>query len=391
MNVVYDDKIKFSIFLFGISYFFIFFSVESAFCIQSILLPIFFLICYFIISRKKVKFNNIFIYCLSLFFLYFVSTLINMLKFQLGFKSIIQLFYQLIIFIWFILLTNDNCNKREVDFCEKCMVITCFLSSCFVLFQNLILSDTIFSLKNFFGYRIDKNFYSAFMCMGGIVLFDLILYSKFDIKKLFAFLVILIGILFSNSRSSMIAFFISCIISIFVFFGKKITFNRIFLLIFMALVTFIMYKPILNLLPSWMYNRYFVTSYVDNSNKERISMWSNAFEGFFNSPIIGYGPGNMTLIPEYSQTSFGSIMSTTTMSHNTYIDMLVNGGIIGFIIFLSLLFFIFKKAFLFDKRLIPLVFSLVFTSFIVGAGKSVFFWNTLIFILLRSNYNEFDS
>lgn len=381
------ESISLEMKLFGLSFFIIFLSNESTFSIQSISLIVVLALIVFIYKNRKIRLNTNIKLLTSLAILYGVSSVFTVLKYQLsGLTPAIQMLYQLVILIWFILMTNEVHIKKEINFVINCYIGASFICSVLVLVDNFILGNTVFAIKSILGHTLDKNFFSAFICISAVLALRKILYEKNKKQNIVIFLVISTAILFSNSRASLIGLFLGIFMSIIMYLKNKVTVNKVILLVIFIVIGVMAIQPIMNLIPSWMFNRYFSFNYEDNSNIERISMWKNALDGFKKQPIIGYGPGNLTSIDEYSKTEYGSHMGTTTMSHNTYIDALVNGGIIGFIIFITFLGSIFIDVKRYDKLNLPLVLVLIFTSFIVGAGKSVFFWNTLILLKMEADY-----
>lgn len=372
--------------LFGISFFFILLSRESTFSIQSIIIIIIATIIFFAVRGMKAKLDKTTKCFCVLIGAYTISTFINIIRHQLGETAIIQIVYQIVIFLWYALITGISYAEKDIKFVNNSFIYTCVICSIIVLVNNLIFNKTIFAITSLFGYQIDKNFFSNFICLAAILSFRNILYGKSKVKYIICFSLMSLCIIFCNSRSSILALIVGVLFSIIIYLKDKITVRKLIVSILLCCIAIFVAMNVIKIIPKWMYDRYFVSSYKDNSNTDRISMWRNALQGFYNQPILGFGPGNLPSIPEYSITSFGRKIETNTISHNTYIDVLVNGGIVGTSIFIIFLFCIFKDTFKYDKSLIPLVLILIFVSFIVGAGKSVFFWNTLIFMKIESDF-----
>jgi O-antigen ligase len=111
-------------------------------------------------------------------------------------------------------------------------------------------------------------------------------------------------------------------------------------------------------------------------------MWNNATKGALESPIIGYSPGVFFNIGEFQIISTGqNISDSSVAAHNMYLDILIDGGIIGLVFFLSIIFTIAKKTF--GKRSSPvfaLMIYIVITGGILGYEKMFGFWFVLILV-----------
>jgi O-antigen ligase len=91
-------------------------------------------------------------------------------------------------------------------------------------------------------------------------------------------------------------------------------------------------------MPPTIKNRYFnIASYQDGSNALRLRYWISGLDLFRKNPIIGYGPVNTDLINK-------RITGLSNVVHNSFLSILVQYGIIGFVVFFSMPFIIFIKA-----------------------------------------------
>ena len=125
-----------------------------------------------------------------------------------------------------------------------------------------------------------------------------------------------------------------------------------------------------------------------------------AYEIFKNYPIIGVGPKNFRI--EACKKKYENINSTradrrcTTHPHNIVLEILSEQGIIGMLLFLTLLYTILRGSNLFDE-----VQFLVFISFLIfvwpiGTSGSIFAsWNGTfmwvnfgIYLFVKRNLNS---
>ena len=159
----------------------------------------------------------------------------------------------------------------------------------------------------------------------------------------------------------------------------KISFKKIIIMFGIVIVGIFFIANLKNIMPVWIYNRYFNSNYMDNSNTQRILIWKNALSGISNQPILGFGMGTFPNLKQYAYTA-----GQSTPAHQTLLDMGLYGGIIGIIIFIYLIYLIIfpivknKKT----KKYTGAIFCIFFISMILSATKSMFLWNNLIFLTL---------
>lgn len=105
----------------------------------------------------------------------------------------------------------------------------------------------------------------------------------------------------------------------------------------------------------------------------RDRLFAKALDFFLDNPIFGYGVGNVT---EYMSSSFGNGMGTT---HNTFLHMLAETGLVGFLFYIVLIFSF--SGIKLNRKLNPYQIACLVT-FIplsnVTATYSVVFWMLLI-------------
>jgi|GEM_PF-4402127 len=134
-------------------------------------------------------------------------------------------------------------------------------------------------------------------------------------------------------------------------------------------------------LPSSYRDRFLnLSSYVDESNLDRLGAWKTAMSLINLSPFFGNG--------FYSCYSLGtSFYSPYPMSvHDVYLEYAAEAGIFSLFALLILIFFpLFKKH---DKQQVAVILSLLITSGIISSQISAFFWIYIYFLYLSSNQKE---
>lgn len=111
----------------------------------------------------------------------------------------------------------------------------------------------------------------------------------------------------------------------------------------------------------------------------RIWSWNSAIQGIKERPILGWGAENYPFVYDkyYDPRNFG-IESFFDRVHNLYLEHLITGGILLFLAFLTLLFFLFKRIF---KRKKDALFSIFLAIVIAYLVQAFFLFDVLIIYL----------
>lgn len=164
--------------------------------------------------------------------------------------------------------------------------------------------------------------------------------------------------------------------------------SAVALIVFLILVA-IIYVP--DLLPEHIYNRIFnFDKYQEVTTLEgdRIDIWKNVlFELFPNSPLWGYGIGNasLALAPFY-----GRIKAV----HNSWLIVLVDLGLIGFIPWIALVFEKLKQAFKIRKKdiyVLAVIVGVIVMASTLDSAKEKYLWNGFLYVhMIMSMYDPTD-
>ncbi len=379
--------------IFGLSIWAILFMKEGTFSIQSIIIFLLALVYFYIVSKKNIfKITN----DVKIFILFIVivvlSTAINSFRHieVLSVDNITGIVYFIAIFFWYFLTTNHVYNNKDIKFIinNYCYVST--ICSILVLAQSLSGIHGKIAMVNFVGTVTDENFVSAIISMAPIYLFTNILYSDKKLKmnyiiNIFMLIINILGVCVIGSRAGMIGMIISLVAAFIIYFMRGFGLKKLLYLFLIILLVGFIASYAIKIMPQWIYIRYFGTTYMDNSNTTRLKIWENALEGIYDQPIIGFGMGTFPNLSKYTFTA-----GKSTPAHETFLDIAIYSGLTGLLIFLIFLEKIFRKFILVSNRrlYIPIVFNLIFISLIVGAEKSVFFWNNLIILKILDKYLE---
>ncbi len=153
--------------------------------------------------------------------------------------------------------------------------------------------------------------------------------QKEPIRSFFLLLPIA-AILFSFSRGAYLALVFSALSAVVIFRDEIMLFakakRRVLLgVIFSIMVSFVALQPVAQ--------RFFSAFNVrEGSNEQRIEIWKRAIGAAKENPVFGVGLGNFPSTQEVFAEDRSPINA-----HNTYIEVFVDEGMIGFLLFVSLL------------------------------------------------------
>lgn len=226
-----------------------------------------------------------------------------------------------------------NAKKINLDYCRYGLMLSALIASliliCFPSSSGYTDEGrrTIILLGNVF----DPNIVASIIMLGAFSAFYYIftLQKKHFIYKVIC-AILVIGILFTGSRGALISFVCGfLIVELYeIKKGGKSRKNAILLLGCAVIVCFAVY----NFLPEKLLKSRFSKDTIlglneyNNGSHNRYTIWQNALIVFKEKPIFGWGCGNF----------FNAIATVykECASHNLYILLLVEYGVIGFAIFI---------------------------------------------------------
>ena len=392
-----NKKVSFDAIMFALSYWLIFITFEGSFSVQ-VLFPILILmIIYkiFIDNNIKVKMDKgkrtLFYFIVALFISTITNLIINIKYFNIN--TIIGLLYFVIIFLWYIVTTNKIYSDKEIRIIKTSYILTSVICSLFLIERFLSGQTGKIAMINLVNMEIDENYVSALIAMATLFIFQDILSinKKIGIKLInIIYLVInIFAVALSGSRAALIGLAIAMGLQYVIMFFEKVNLKRILKFIMIIVIITAIGIKVLEYIPTWTYNRYFNSNYVDKSNSKRVLMWKNGMRGIMKKPLTGYSIRIFDKIPEFATINDFEIPDRVP-AHQTYLDILIYSGLLGFIPFMLFLYYLFKE---FLKKgsfkYIPMIFLFLFITNIIGAERSVFFWNTLIILtIIKDNIDS---
>ena len=114
----------------------------------------------------------------------------------------------------------------------------------------------------------------------------------------------------------------------------------------------------------------------------RTVIWKNAIELFFNSPILGVGAGST--LPAFVDAGY-----LRAVTHNFYLALLLEYGILGSMLFFILLIRILKEIQLRNNRFeVAAFWGTMAAALFLDTLTTKFFWGMLILLVIRTNLLE---
>lgn len=330
-------------------------------------------------NRVKIKKNDSMIWFIIIMMLICSSSVVWSINPLVSFKRNVA---YLLLMGFFLVTYIVNCNKREFIMIEISIIAGGVALALYMLIFNREL------LFNEYGRAVlteggGPNGLAAFMVLPLFVTLGKVFESKHIKKMIYSLFTGLLFflILMTGSRGALLGLVFACAIWLLKNFRKD---NRIQLLYFLGLTGAMLYF-VFPLLPESIVLRLFsLDSFTRDFNQilSRSTIWKDTIRYIIpNSPLLGYGSG---CAPEILYNIRGYYMGT----HNTYLNMLVEYGIVFLPIFMLFLKGIYKNISYQRNISKTMVFSaiLVIIFFLDSfAFKSL--WNVLIYCILGNRAN----
>lgn len=263
----------------------------------------------------------------------------------------------------------DSFYESQKIFLQIIIIIAClsFINSVeeeLLLIQSLIISAYVYvvytaiqiaglsdlnndSLYNITSFSEHKNLLSSylFLLLPFAVYGALLLTHFWKVVSKFIFFLIILILLFLQTRAVYIALFCSLFILSFLFFKKRPSNFKILLIgIFSLFIIVVVFSSISDSFSA----RVNIFNYQSSeSSKERLSIWRNTILLIKEYPFFGVGAGNWQyLFSKYSISHIDNIVKSSISfqrPHNDFLWILSESGIIGFSLIVFILLYILIK------------------------------------------------
>lgn len=330
---------------------------------------IFLLVAIIVIPKVRIRWYH---FAYLFWFLYKIITIFwtpNLFLFRLHIVSHVGMTALLLI------STSIPFRKKSIYIFIFMLWLSSFMTGVLFLFfkrpyEGIYISRQVIYL---FGREMDPNNLAAFLLIGILISLDLIFKKKYIVFSVALIILNFYGILLTGSRGAIVALVISTIVILFLNRKQKsINLHKIIVYLAVASILLVLMK---DFVPESIYRRIFdFKSYEDGSG--RVEIWTNALSIFKQYSILfGAGWG----------ANYG-YNALEIVAHNTFIAMLVDVGLIGFIIFFAPVIYA-SLVSTRNKNSIPIV--LLINSFVLGMFLDTinkrFFWLPIIIVFISYN------
>ena len=229
-----------------------------------------------------------------------------------------------------------------------------------------------------FGNELDPNILAAVMMVALIITVERIIQKRSGTLLIVLAAFILLGILLTGSRGGLIATAVGGVTYLVINVKNGKIRNKVMLLtlaavIAVAIVVALLPDQLISSRFSW--KSLFGFDEYESGAHNRWTIWKYALPLSLNAPIVGYGCGGFfyAIATVYRQTA----------SHNLYILLLIEGGLVGLSLFVAGLLRIFRSACKHKNHaMIALLMSVGVMSLTLDAISTKFFWMALIIATL---------
>ena len=278
------------------------------------------------------------------------------------------------IFLFLVLLTL-KLNFQEKEFIEIVFIVASVIYAILTIYSCIQNRNIRYIHSNIllFNTEIDPNFIGIPFVAASSIVLDKILIKKKKIINLSIYFILIIAIVYTASRSNLVCFIFSNMLIILIFLKRKETSLKIrFFWILLFIIMAIFGIRFISIKYSDQWNR--MIEFGENSDNGRLDLWKQSFLYFLNSPLLGNGLGYM--VSEYGKAT-----------HNTYIQLLCETGIIGFSLFISVILTTLKKIRNYKIYLVLFITLLLQIAFLDALDNRCF-WIVMCWLNMLPNWRK---
>lgn len=278
--------------------------------------------------------------------------------------------------ILFLVLATLTLNNKEIEFLRTVFIIATVIYAAMTIYSCIQAGSAryIHSSILLFNTKIDPNFIGIPFVAASSLVLDNILTKKRKIINLVLYSVIVIAIVYTASKSNFMCLAVSNILVLFNFIHKrniKLSLRILGLLLFFAIVIYGIRFISMEYAEQWAR----MSEFGEGGDNGRYTLWKRAFSVFYSSPLFGNGLGHMV-------SAYGKA------THNTYLQLLCETGIIGSLLFISAIIIIIKKLRHSNKVYLILFLSMLLQVAFLDALDNRCFWIVICWMNLLPNLKE---
>ncbi len=341
--------------------------------------------------RKEIDFKNLpasTLALLSFIGVQLLSATVNFAELEEKFRSIGIIKYPLSGILALILFRNQKLQNDEFLKKHSRIAFNIFLATIVIAFvygfTRVNIAPNLLNRNDFrLGGFTDVMRYGYGSAMVLLALLTFCLNSKKlpTLNKVYLYLVFAIGFIglyMSYTRGAMLGFLIGLPV-VFFFFNKRIA-----IMIAVVSAAFISLMVIVSLMGGSSRSRFLLGSN-SASNSERMSQYLSAIHAFKERPILGFGPQQLKFhVKEIKEKYNLENKHYIEHSHNVYLEVAANMGIVGLLAFLAWLALWCKELLLHSNKLAKQLFLPIILFMLVAGQFEMLFMaqtSTLIYFL----------
>jgi len=269
-------------------------------------------------------------------------------------------------------------------------LVSCFIACAFCLIyafsRNLLFNNLSSIIGRYYGTNLTSILDTSHVYLGIYLLFCLaILYQRLSQKitpiSAFLFVYFVVFLLLSAAKMATVALILLSLFNVIIAPTKRPIKALLSFIIIGVTSTLIMVTPVFNRFERLLNQENFTTG--DNYYNDigaRISILKCTFESYQHIPILigdGIGDGQNTLDKSYENNGYISLSRMN--SHNQYLYFIITIGLMGLVVFVKTLVYIFEKAWK-DKNtlyinLILIIVLSALTEAILESNKGIIFYS----------------
>lgn len=336
-------------------------------------------------ENKEIKYTVLLFLCILLLLNFY--TIIT-----LGFFTFNEFIACLQLLIICIIAFTIKISRNDLIMISAIWIGFGFLFSILLILANI--GNTNRALFLFLDGSIDPNLFSASIISPLLLSIYGIKFKNHKIKFfcIISLLVMVLSLFLCGSRGVLLALVVGLSLFIllrfkYIYYKVKLTKKNIFILILFILVIILI---ILFLVPKETLERLNPISLIQDSGSGRFQIWLNAIS-FFNkseviNKIIGYGTGAFKYTAGAAIEMYGGTVYINMASHNIYIRLLIETGILG-VVCLTIIYY--KILSISKNKKNYFIFIFIIILILVGMTLDLtltrFYWYGIIFSILSIN------
>lgn len=325
--------------------------------------------------RERIKISSL-VKCKMpfIYFIYFMVSISWSITKYLSSWYIFSLIGSFMMFLFSVIDTYSNDEymflKRSVVYSGVVVIIISFL--------NLDLNSRTRFVINI-GRYMDPNYFSTGFILITAILVDNILKNRYKRASTTILILLIIIVLMTGSRGGLLAN-IAVIFTLIVFYREN-NLKKVGKLLSGLIVFGTIFYFMQDLTPDWVLNRFAINNLLSGGGSGRFKIWSVNLSYYGNMSLLRllFGNGFSTFSYISSKT-----LGIPKVAHSIYIQSLLEGGIVGLLITITLIIVAMRYSWKNNKYVFAALMGATIGGITLDIHISRFFWNILFFSTLPS-------